>query len=417
MTIYYPYAVLKTKVDIKYFKYELSVYNSVNNKTIKMLNPAPMLPTSQKFKKIDSNLYQTECLSLDSTKIGEKNLKDCVVVFKLYRINHGGKDLLIDTYILPDKIEKYVKPDFNKNIHQIKYEETTFPTKVVLDSGVANTYEIILNRNRAFQCIDPGCRPGESKDPFTKKQIEAGLQARLNNPFPAQDSTSLCGPAAYFFCLINLSPSSYKKVVKQLWESGKADIGNLSIKPSNDGCRRVRNFYNEKTGGPKIPPIDWITLASLRESENTTYRLNDPDNEVAGITTWNELFGWFEQSNFKGLKKYPFQNYTFSSNVIAEINNYAGQDYYVVSLISASLLSGGGSSGTNLFPDHWIVWMDKLKDNKGNSITALTEPYNTKVKLKFFSWGDHEQLLKDDISYYDFMKKTFFAFIVKKEKF
>lgn len=70
-----------------------------------------------------------------------------------------------------------------------------------------------------------------------------------------------------------------------------------------------------------------------------------------------------------------------------------------------------------MFPDHWIVWTDKLRDTKGNPITGVTESYNTKVQLKMFSWGDHEQLLKDDISYYDFMKKTFFAFIVKKENF
>lgn len=417
MAIYYPYAVLKTNVDKKFLKYELSIYNSVTNQTVRMLNPPPLLPTSAKLKRIDNNLYQTEYLSIDSKKIGKNNLKDCIIIFKLYRKGHTGKGLLIDTYIIPETIEKYVKPDFNKNIHQVKYNETTLPTKVVLDGELNNTYEILLNRNRIFQCIDPGCRPSEPKDPFTKKQIESGLQARLNNPFPVQESTSLCGPAAYFFCLINLSPSSYKIAVKQLWESGKANIGKLSIEPFNDGCRRVRNFYNEKTGAPKIPPIDWITLASLRESENMIFRLNDPDKEVAGITRWGALFSWFEQSNFKGLKKYPFHSDVFSSTLIDEINKYAGQDYYVVSLISASLLRGGGSSGTNLFPDHWIVWTDKLRDTKGNPITGVTEPYNTKVQLKMFSWGDHEQLLKDDISYYDFMKKTFFAFIVKKEKF
>lgn len=208
--------------------------------------------------------------------------------------------------------------------------------------------------------------------------------------------------------------------VKQLWESGKANIGKLSIKPFNDGCRRVRNFYSENTGNPKIPPIDWITLASLRESENTVLRLDDPDKEVAGITRWEALFSWFEQSNFKGLKKYSFQSFTFSAHLIDDINKYAGQDYYVVSLISASLLKGGGSSGTQIFPDHWIVWTDKLRDTNGNPITASIaskDLYNTKVKLKIFSWGDHEQLLKDDILYHDFIKKTFFAFIVKREKF
>ncbi len=93
-----------------------------------------------------------------------------------------------------------------------------------------------------FRCIDSGCRPGESKDPFSKERIQAGLQSRLNKPFPNQEFTSLCGPTAYFFCLINLSASRYKLAVKQLWEAGHTKIGELEIKPSLSGSRRVKSF-------------------------------------------------------------------------------------------------------------------------------------------------------------------------------
>lgn len=238
-----------------------------------------------------------------------------------------------------------------------------------------------LNRNRIFQCIDDGCKPGESKDPFSKAQIEAGLQSRLNEPLPNQDLTSLCGPAAYFFCLINLSPSRYKLAVKQLWETGQTKIGELEIRPSINGSRRVKNFYTEDNL-PKIPPIDWITLASLRESENIALRLSDPSQEVAGITTWGEVSNWFKKSGFKGVKKYPFYLNGYNPSLISEINQYAGDDYYVVTLISASLLSTGTSSGTQSFPDHWIVWTDKLRDSKGQVITIAANPYTTEVSLK-----------------------------------
>lgn len=86
-----------------------------------------------------------------------------------------------------------------------------------------------------------------------------------------------------FFCLVNLSSSKYKIAVKQLWETGEAKSGNLSIQPRLDGCRRVKNFYRANND-PRIPPIDWITLASLRESENNVLRLSDPEQEIAGIT-------------------------------------------------------------------------------------------------------------------------------------
>lgn len=92
------------------------------------------------------------------------------------------------------------------------------------------------------------------------------------------------------FCLINLSPNNYKLAVKQLWETGVTRIGELEIKLAKDGCVRVKNFYNGEL--PKIPPIDWITLASLRESENKAFQLKDPSQEVAGITTWWEMESW-----------------------------------------------------------------------------------------------------------------------------
>lgn len=92
------------------------------------------------------------------------------------------------------------------------------------------------------------------------------------------------------FFLVNLSPNNYKLVVKQLWETGVTRIDELEIKPAKDGYVGVKNFYDGEL--PKIPPIDWITLASLRESENKAFQLKDPSQEVAGITTWWEMESW-----------------------------------------------------------------------------------------------------------------------------
>lgn len=414
MTIFYPYALLETNLNTRLLKYKLYIYNTVTN-TIK----SPIMLTDIAFKKVGDSLYQTKCIQVDSTKIGLESLRDCVIILDLYRVTASGKEVLVmNRHIIPDKIESYIYPDHakNKNIPITKYKEATSFTKIVKDEKSPNTLELSLNRNRIFQCIDPGCKPGESKDPFSKAQIEAGLQARLNEPFPNQDSTSLCGPAAYFFCLINLSPAKYKLAVKQLWEIGQVQIGQLEIKPSLNGCRRVKNFYL-KNGDPKIPPIDWITLASLRESENIKLALKDPSQEVAGITTWGEVDNWFKKSGFKGVKKYPFYLNGYNPSLISEINQYAGADYYVITLISASLLSSGNSSGTQSFPDHWIVWTDKLRDTKGQPITSASDPYKTEVRLNMFTWGENTQRLGKGITLYNFEKKIFFALIVKKEKF
>lgn len=100
---------------------------------------------------------------------------------------------------------------------------------------------------------------------------------------------------------------SLKLAVKQLWETGQTKIGELEIKPSLDGCRKVKNYY-ALDGSPNIPPIDWITLASLRESENLKLKLNDPEQEVAGITTPMELERWFRKSGFHVAASYPIKN-------------------------------------------------------------------------------------------------------------
>lgn len=414
MATYYPYVVLETNISPSLLAYSIYVKNAVNGKII---SPSPYKNNRITFKKI-GNLYQTDSIEINGTKIGIENIRDCVIVFTLYRKDLNGQlNIVLDSIISPNKIESFTSKihNQNKNIIAAKYKEANPMTKQKAEKST-NTLVLNINRNRIFQCIDPGCKPGEAKDPFSKAQIEAGLQARLNEPLPNQRFTSLCGPAAYFFCLIHLSPSKYKLAVKQLWETGQTQIGELEIQPSINGSRRVKNYYY-LDGSPNIPPIDWVTLASLRESENIALTLNDPEQEVAGITLWTELSSWFKKTGFKGLKNYPFYINGYNLSLINEINRYAGEDYYVVTLISASLLSSGSSSGTQSFPDHWIVWTDQLRDTKGQPITNSSDPYTTEVRLKMFTWGENTQRLGKGISLYHFEKKIFFAMLVKKEKF
>lgn len=413
MTKFYPYVVLKTNVSPKLLKYNIYIYNTVLNKA-----ETAILFKDTAFKKIGDGLYQTKSIEIDSSKIGLDGLRDCVIILNLYRLTTSGQEsLVMSHYIIPDKIESYPyqNHDKNKNISVTKYVESTAVTKVVKGDVSKNNFELALNRNRIFQCIDPGCKPGEAKDPFSKAQIEAGLQSRLNEPFPDQDLASLCGPAAYFFCLINLSPSKYKLAVKQLWETGQTRIGELEIKPSLDGCRRVKNFYRSN-GRPKIPSIDWIPLASLRESENKAFKLNDPSKEFAGITLWSGMYSWFDSSGFKIEKVFSFNPLGYNDDSVAGINRYAGDNYYVITLISASILDSGASSGTNILPDHWIVWTDKLRSINGSIVNEITDPA-TEVRLKLFSWGENRQSLRHKMSLSDFAKKVFYALVIKKERF
>jgi hypothetical protein len=130
-----------------------------------------------------------------------------------------------------------------------------------------------------------------------------------------------------------------------------------------------------------------------------------------------ELGRWFKVTGFKDVKTFPFYINGYNPSLVNELNQYAGADYYVISLISASILDSGTSSGTQIFPDHWIVWTDKLKDINGKIIDGTVDPYKTEVRLKMFTWGENRQRLRKNLSLYDFEKKVFFSLVVKKEFF
>ena len=75
----------------------------------------------------------------------------------------------------------------------------------------------------------------------------------------------------------------YAKIVKELWVKGEVKVNNLNIKPSLDGARKVNGFYKENKGvnnkitlNPRISPVDWITMGSLRDSENSVFKDEKP---------------------------------------------------------------------------------------------------------------------------------------------
>lgn len=193
-----------------------------------------------------------------------------------------------------------------------------------------------------------------------------------------------------FYCLLMDRSDLYEQVVKELWESGKTKIGTLKIEPSYD-CRHPSNFFKKDYRGykPKVPSIDWITLASLRDTENSVFDYDSPDDQVSGITTAENLKTWFENSGAKIL-------YSINTSLIDQIrgphltlqdlcrlNSYISPETHVVVLITAKMITNQGILTTK---NHWIVWTDKLKLHNGLEITeqtAITE----KVQLELFSWG------------------------------
>ena len=207
----------------------------------------------------------------------------------------------------------------------------------------------------------------------------------------------------------------YEQVVKELWESGKTKIGTLKIEPSYD-CRHPSNFFKKGYRGykPKVPSIDWITLASLRDTENSVFDYNSPDDQVSGITTAGNLKTWFEKVGAKSLYEI---NTSLMKHIIGthltlqdlcRLNSYIAPNTHVVVLVAAQMIEYGNGKTKN----HWIVWTDKLKLLDVQEITeqtAITE----KIKLELFSWGKVKKWW-DSKTLGEVMQNSFAAMVVSK---
>lgn len=136
----------------------------------------------------------------------------------------------------------------------------------------------------AFRCV-PRSGTQERQSSFLRE-----LDDRAANPFAIrQGSAPLCGPAAFLYCVAKSYPEVYQRYVLELAIHGHARLGKLNVSPSQT-CR------DATPAASSISPVDWVALASLRDSTNAAFRMNGPESSIAGITLPNSMRGWFEKS-------------------------------------------------------------------------------------------------------------------------
>lgn len=236
-------------------------------------------------------------------------------------------------------------------------------------------------------------------DPFEKKVIEADLRERYNyRSYPYQNRASVCGPAAFFYCLQVDRPDVYVQAAKELWQYGKTKIGELEIVPG-EGCRHPEGAFYDAYGS-KISGLDWMTLAGLRDSENTVFSFDSLDSPVSGITLWKTLTEWFEKAGYEKI----FSNVGITQagiDGINDLNHYVRKGYKVVTLINDGLLSDGRDDNLTL-PTHWVVWEG-----------PVTQDANGYVHLKLFSWGKVSDQVKSQKDMRFFINRFFGGMVFK----
>ena len=199
-------------------------------------------------------------------------------------------------------------------------------------------------------------------------QVADGLWERVRNPDSVkQQTSSLCGPASFSFSVLRKRPQLYVDYVTKLYDTGEARYGGITVKPGYD-CR------NAKIDG-KIEAVDWVSLGSLRDSENTFWDYQDASNEFAGITLPNHIESWMKKSGFKGVTNETNLWFTKDIDNLKEAADLCGKGYSVCLFIWMDLLQGYWGHWYTV-PSHWIV-MTRPPVFKGGKV----------VDMELWTWG------------------------------
>ncbi|WP_089528986.1 hypothetical protein [Pantoea ananatis] len=408
MSKYKIYTKIESNVPVSDLFYDLDVYKTDGNNKKHVLLSVAQQP-------IDPNYYTQPH---DANETSDDFSVIYILEINLYR-KHGGK--LISVLSSPAK-KMYTLGEIasGKAYSKIKrenvcYFETKVQTKPVNDNGGDNIYNLrITCQARFFVSLEHPI--GDPLDPFTKDIIKNELDARkaasLLNPegeyYPNQYYSMLCGPAAFYYCLMMDRYDVYEQLVWELWSYGKGMLGSFLLQPSSNTMKVSDLFAG--LSHPRVSAIDWITMASLRDSSNNLLKYESVGDKVSAITLWGDIEKWMLSA---GAHKIFDNIRMYHSNLsdICKLNSLVSNDVHILSLISAGMLQQGANVP---FKDHWIVWDGELKLANGQRITNETNLEEI-VSLRLFSWGEvKDNSLRASLTLGEFLRHTFGGMVFTK---
>jgi hypothetical protein len=237
-----------------------------------------------------------------------------------------------------------------------------------------------LPKGRPFPCID-------------QAELITGLRERVNNPIKQdQGAASLCCPAAFFYCVLNYKPELYVQYVIDLFTTGKARIGSLEVKPGA-ACRAYQPPKD------KIAAVDWVALASLRDSYNAILDVASVDDDIAARTREGEVAKWFRQIGYAGVRD-------DSNNLFSKGRKE----------IEAFDRDARASRDVCLFVNDNILYdvKNKLKSHYWNHCVVVDEPpdFNGRqISLSVYTYGDITRIPKIGSLSVDEFSRNFYGYV------
>jgi hypothetical protein len=231
---------------------------------------------------------------------------------------------------------------------------------------------------------------------LNRELVGVGLLLRVFNPgLIRQGAASLCGPAALLFNIAVNSRVQYAQFAIDLFEKGKALLYRLLIEPGKD-------IRNHTPSG--IAQVDWLTLASIRDSENWFLDYDTEKKELAGTTMPGELAQWFRMAGFSDVQDETNLYANKGNGTIDDANELLGKGYRVVLLINFEMLDKDDQTKSGSVLDrHWVVLRSPI-DRSGGNVTATV-----------YSWGNGSYKIPQGapLSVDDFLD-NFYGFVAAK---
>jgi hypothetical protein len=214
-------------------------------------------------------------------------------------------------------------------------------------------------------------RSGRGQWPLIPRQVVAdGLRDRVILPaLINQGGTQMCGPAAFLYCVARSYPEAYVNYIIDLYDSASAKLWGFSI----DASRSVRD--SSVPLGPGIDPVDWIGLASLRESENLVHTYDGLSDGAAGATLPATLASWFKKATYSSVHNVTNLVGNKAQADIEAAGHFQLQGYDVCLFISSKMLRGLDAFFGATVPSHWVVLASPIKIVQAN------------IDLTVYSWG------------------------------
>ena len=242
---------------------------------------------------------------------------------------------------------------------------------------------------------------GASRFPhLDRDEVGVGILMRIANPaIIRQDEASLCGPAALLFSVASDNPGAYTRYALDLYEKGKARLGRLEIEPGED-CRSYQP-------PPTMDHADWLTLASIRDSENWFLDYDTADKEMAGITSPMELTNWFEDSGYTDVRNETNLQPLVDEGTgrIDDASRLFANGYRICLFIRSEMLyEASQSEAGDIRSAHYVVLRSPIDRSNG------------KIRMKVFTWGKGDYQVPNgskDLSLHDFLD-NFYGYVAAK---